>query len=112
MLLGFEFVEASAYSKLINCITNLTALLVFISQGKYLLELAILMALCNVAGNLAGSRLALKRGNGFVRIFFLIIVMAYESPCWERKFGCDQQSCQSLRVISVRPNLYGQVHYK
>lgn len=75
MLLGFEFVEASAYSKLINCFTNLGALVVFISQGKYLLELAILMALCNVAGNLAGSRLALKKGNGFVRIFFLIIVM-------------------------------------
>ncbi len=75
MLLGFEFVEASAYSKLVNCMTNLGALFVFISQGKYILEIAVLMALCNVAGNLAGSRLALKKGNGFVRIFFLVIVM-------------------------------------
>ncbi len=75
MLLGFEFVEASAYSKLINCMTNLGALFVFVSQGKYILEIAILMALCNVAGNLVGSRMALKKGNGFVRIFFLVIVM-------------------------------------
>jgi uncharacterized membrane protein YfcA len=75
MLLGFEFVEASAYSKLVNCMTNLGALFVFVSQGKYILEIAILMALCNVAGNLAGSRMALKKGNGFVRIFFLVIVM-------------------------------------
>jgi uncharacterized membrane protein YfcA len=32
------------------------------------------MALCNVAGNLIGSRIALKKGNDFVRIFFLLIV--------------------------------------
>lgn len=75
MLLGFEFVEASAYSKLINCMTNIGALLVFISKGKYLLDIAILMALCNIAGNLIGARLALRKGNDFVRIFFLIIVM-------------------------------------
>lgn len=75
MLLGFEFVEASAYSKLINCMTNVGALLVFVSQGKYILEIAILMAICNVAGNLVGSRVALKRGNDFVRIFFLLVVI-------------------------------------
>ena len=75
MLLGFEFVEASAYAKLVNCMTNITALFVFISQGKFLLEIAILMAVCNVAGNIIGAKLALKKGNGFVRIFFLIIVL-------------------------------------
>ncbi len=75
MLLGFEFVEASAYSKVINCMTNIAALVVFISQGNFLLEIAILMGICNMAGNIVGSRMALKRGNEFVRIFFLIIVM-------------------------------------
>lgn len=75
MLLGFEFVEASAYAKLVNCMTNIGALLVFVSHGNYILEIAILMAICNVAGNLLGSRLALKKGNGFVRIFFLVVVM-------------------------------------
>ncbi len=75
MLLGFEFIEASAYSKVINCMTNVSALVVFISQGNFMLELAILMGVCNMAGNLIGSRMALKKGNGFVRTFFLIIVM-------------------------------------
>lgn len=75
MLLGFEFVEASAYSKIVNCMTNLGALFVFVSQGKFLFQIAVLMAFCNVAGNLAGSRMALKKGNGFVRVFFLLIVM-------------------------------------
>ncbi len=74
VILGFEFVQASAYSKVVNCMTNISALFVFIKQGNYLLELAIIMAVCNVTGNLIGARLALKKGNTFVRTFFLIIV--------------------------------------
>ncbi len=75
VVLGFEFVQASAYAKVVNCMTNISALIVFISQGNYLLELAIVMAVCNVSGNFLGTRLALKKGNGFVRTFFLIIVI-------------------------------------
>jgi uncharacterized membrane protein YfcA len=74
VILGFEFVKASAYSKVINCMTNLSALIVFLRQGNYLLPIAILMAIWNIIGNLVGSRIALKRGNGFVRIVFLVIV--------------------------------------
>lgn len=74
VILGFEFVKASAYSKVINCMTNLSALIVFLREGNYLLPIAILMAVCNITGNVIGSRIALKRGNGFVRIIFLLIV--------------------------------------
>ncbi len=54
--------------------TNLAALMVFVKQGSYILELAIVMAICNVLGSIIGTRLALKRGNGFIRIIFMIIV--------------------------------------
>lgn len=74
VILGFEFVQASAYSKVINCMTNISALLVFIKQGNYILELAIIMSVCNITGNLIGTRLALKKGNTFVRTIFLLIV--------------------------------------
>ncbi|MFZ4613973.1 MAG: sulfite exporter TauE/SafE family protein [Bacteroidia bacterium] len=74
VLLGFEFVQASAYAKVINCMTNISALVVFIKQGNYLLELAILMSVCNITGNIVGTRLALKKGNAFVRTIFLVIV--------------------------------------
>lgn len=74
VILGFEFVQASAYSKIINCVTNLSALVVFIRQGNYLLELAILMAICNVLGSIVGTKTALKRGNRFIRIVFIGIV--------------------------------------
>jgi uncharacterized membrane protein YfcA len=76
ILLGFEFVKASAYSKIINCITNISALIVFIRQGNYILEIAVIMAVSNILGNMLGSKMALKRGNGFVRIVFLVIVSA------------------------------------
>lgn len=72
---GFEFVEASAYSKAINCVTNIFALIVFLKQGNYLLEIAILMAICNIIGNSFGTSLALKRGNKFIRTIFLCIVI-------------------------------------
>ncbi len=74
VVLGFEFVTASGYAKIVNCITNISALIVFINQGNYLIEIAILMAVCNVLGSVVGSKLALKKGNGFVRIVFLVIV--------------------------------------
>jgi len=50
--------------------------MVFVKQGNYVLSIAILMAVCNVIGNVLGSVLALKKGNAFVRIFFLLVVSA------------------------------------
>ena len=76
VLLGFEFVQASAYAKFVNCMTNFSAVMVFVKQGNYLLSIAILMAVCNILGNILGCVLALKKGNAFVRLFFLIVVCA------------------------------------
>jgi len=75
VVFGFEFIEASAYSKVINCMTNISALLVFIRQGNYIIDLAILMAICNILGNYFGTKLALQKGNRFIRIFFLLVVI-------------------------------------
>ena len=75
VILGFDFLSASAYAKVVNCITNISALLVFVSHRNYLLEIAILMAVFNIAGNFLGTKIAFKKGNEFIRIVFLIIVM-------------------------------------
>jgi hypothetical protein len=74
LILGLEFVQASAYAKIVNCMTNISALVVFIRQGNYILWIAILMAIFNIAGGIIGSKMALRKGNGFIRVFFLIIV--------------------------------------
>jgi len=74
VILGFDFLHASAYAKVINCLTNISALILFIKQGNYILEIALLLAICNVTGSIIGTKLALKQGNKFIRIIFLGIV--------------------------------------
>lgn len=74
VVLGYDFLHASAYAKILNCMTNISALVVFIRQGNYFLELAIIMAVCNITGSLIGTKMALKKGNEFVRTIFLLIV--------------------------------------
>jgi len=74
VVLGFEFVKASAYAKVVNCITNIGALIVFIKNGQFILPMALLMVVFNVGGSYWGSIVALKKGNGFIRQFFLVVV--------------------------------------
>ena len=75
-LLGFEFMVASASAKVCNIAMNLAALSYFASTGNVIYELAIPMAVCNVAGSLLGARLALKKGAKFIRIAFLVVMGA------------------------------------
>jgi uncharacterized membrane protein YfcA len=74
--LGFDFLHASASAKLLNTASNLAALLLFALKGHVWWHYALVMALANVAGSLAGTRLALKHGSGFVRWVFIGVVGA------------------------------------
>ena len=71
---GFDFLHASASAKVVNVATNLAALAYFVPNGYVLPVLAVLMALANVSGSMAGTALALKHGSAFVRRVFLIVV--------------------------------------
>lgn len=75
-LFGFSFLAASASAKAVNVITNLAALGYFLTHGHVLYAAAAPMALCNVAGSFAGTKLALRLGSGFVRVVFLVVVSA------------------------------------
>lgn len=75
-LLGYDFLSASASAKLVNTATNLAALLLFVAKGHIWWHFVVAMALANVAGSLLGTRLALKHGTGFVRVFFMVVVSA------------------------------------
>ncbi len=75
-LFGFSFLAASASAKAVNVVTNFAALAYFVSHGDVLYATALPMAACNVAGSLVGSRLALRRGSGFVRVLFIVVVGA------------------------------------
>jgi hypothetical protein len=73
-LLGFSFLAASASAKVINVATNAASFSYFLANGLLILPLGLLMAACNIGGSIAGTRLALRFGSGFVRALFLIIV--------------------------------------
>jgi len=74
--LGYDFLHASAASKLLNMTSNLAALGLFATKGHVIWPLALTMAVANVAGSLLGTRLALRHGTGFVRGVFLVVVTA------------------------------------
>jgi uncharacterized membrane protein YfcA len=71
---GFDFLSASAAAKIVNVACNISALLWFGYSGHLLWQLGLLMAVCQIAGSLVGTRLALKHGSGFVRKLFLVVV--------------------------------------
>jgi uncharacterized membrane protein YfcA len=73
-LFQLTFVQASAYAKVINLTTNLAAIILFVSTGAFLWKLAIPMAMMNILGSILGVRMALLKGNNFVRILFRVVV--------------------------------------
>ncbi|MDE3235238.1 MAG: TSUP family transporter [Bacteroidota bacterium] len=74
-LTGIDFLHASANAKLINLATNTGSIILFLLKGSILWNIAIPMALCNAIGGALGARLAIKKGNRFIRIFFLLVVI-------------------------------------
>jgi uncharacterized membrane protein YfcA len=74
-LLGFDFLHASANAKMVNLATNFGSICLFALKGKIIWAIAIPMAFCNAFGGWIGAKLAIKKGNKFIRIFFLVVVI-------------------------------------
>lgn len=72
--LGFDFLKASAHAKFVNLATNTGSIIYFGGTGHILFHYAIPMAIFNFTGSLIGARLAIVRGNAFIRIFFLLVI--------------------------------------
>lgn len=75
-LLGYDFLHASAKAKIVNVATNLGALAFFVPHGVVVWGLGLLLAAANTLGGYLGSRTATRRGTGFVRAVFLVVVSA------------------------------------
>lgn len=74
-VLGFDFLHASANAKMVNLATNFGSICLFVLKGKIIWAIAIPMAICNALGGFIGAKLAIKKGNGFIRVFFLVVVI-------------------------------------
>lgn len=83
-LMGMTFVQGSAYAKVINLTTNIAAILLFSIKSEFLFRYAIPMMLFNVGGAMLGVKMALLKGNTFVRgllrgiVFATILKMGFD----------------------------------
>ncbi|MBX3262341.1 MAG: TSUP family transporter [Labilithrix sp.] len=84
MVFGDTVTRASGNAKVVNLASNLAAVLLFGLKGTILWYVAAPMAAANATGAFVGARLALKRGDGFVRtvvlgvVTVLVLKMAYD----------------------------------
>lgn len=76
-LLGYDFLEASAKARMANWATNVGALVIFVPQGAVLWGIGLAMGVANLIGGYVGARVAVHKGAGFVRVFFVIVVSAF-----------------------------------
>ncbi|MBS1903346.1 MAG: TSUP family transporter [Bacteroidetes bacterium] len=74
-LLGYDFLRASANAKFLNLSTNLGSITFFLLSGRILYMIALPMALFNALGGFVGARLAILKGNTFIRVFFLVVIV-------------------------------------
>jgi uncharacterized membrane protein YfcA len=84
LVFGDALTRASGNAKVVNLASNLAALLIFVVKGAVLWRIAAPMAVANACGSFVGARLAVKRGDRFVKtvvlgvVTLLVLKMAYE----------------------------------
>ncbi|HEY3533961.1 MAG TPA: TSUP family transporter [Pedococcus sp.] len=76
-LMGYAFLEASAKAKIANFATNLGALTVFAPGGHVMWGIGLVMAAANLLGGYTGARTAVARGSRFVRVVFVLVLVAF-----------------------------------
>jgi uncharacterized protein len=72
-LFGDPLVRASGNAKVANFASNLGAFVLFAFAGSIRWDLALPMAVAQVAGSWIGTRLTLKKGGGLVRVAAVIV---------------------------------------
>ena len=73
-LLGYDFLHAVAFAKILNTATNLSALVCLGLTGNVWWHFMPVMAVANVCGSFLGTRTALRHGTRFIRPMFLAVV--------------------------------------
>lgn len=72
--LGYTFLNASGYAKVLNLKSNLFSLVIFLYYGKVYFSLGIAMACGQFFGGYCGAKMVILRGSKLVRPFFMVVV--------------------------------------
>jgi len=78
VLARMDLRTANAQAKVINLTTNITSLTIFLLNGQVIYLLGLAAAVCNMAGNYLGARLALKQGSRVTKpVILLVLVLLF-----------------------------------
>lgn len=72
---GFDFLNASANTKILNFASNFTALLLFMINGQILFKVAIFYAISMMIGGYIGAKVAIKKGSRLIKPIFLVMAI-------------------------------------
>ena len=71
---GLNFLHASASSKIVNAIADVASLIGFLINGAVVFKIALPMMAFNMLGAYIGSKMAILKGNVFIRYIFLLVI--------------------------------------
>lgn len=66
---------SNGQAKIINLVTNITALCVFLLNGQVMIGIGIAAAVCNMAGGYIGAGLVMKNGSKIVRPSIILVLV-------------------------------------
>ena len=73
LLIGCSFVESAANTQILNCTSNIGAVLIFLFLGQVHWEYGLLMASTQIIGSIVGTKLAILKGARWVRPIFIAV---------------------------------------
>ncbi|HXX64209.1 MAG TPA: TSUP family transporter [Bacteroidota bacterium] len=73
--LGFDLTRATGYTKVMNFVSNVVSLLLFLAGGRVLFAVGIIMAVGQAIGARIGSAMVISRGVRFIRPVFMSMVI-------------------------------------
>ena len=71
---GFRFFKSKCKCQNGKSCHQLGSIIFFVGSGRIIYSIAIPMAISNAAGGAIGARVAIAKGNNFIRVFFLLVV--------------------------------------
>ena len=77
-----NLVRANATKVAIVCIYTLAALAVFIYNDKIIWKVGLVLAIGNGAGAWVSSRVSVRKGDGFIKTFLVIMVIVMAIKLW------------------------------
>lgn len=76
LLFGFDLIQATAHTKILNFTSNIASLLFFSLGGHVVWSLGLVMAVGQLIGARLGARLVIRRGSRLIRPMIVLVSLA------------------------------------